>query len=206
MNKKWLAIGFVFICLILMGAIWGSCWQYRQVEIDNLKIRVLEVRGEQLQSEDSAEYWRLEFENKANEWHVLQQNYFDLLDYSSNQTAVITVLYDKYQDLLRNPIIKEVIIDRYPTWENFESIEQVEFMFKGGITPLVPNVCLDIATDLQQSALNQGFKVSIALSRNGYYYGVRVTDTSGGQAGLLLQVGNSWYFVDPINWRMTKLW
>ncbi len=106
MNKKWLAIGFVFICLILMGAIWGSCWQYRQVEIDNLKIRVLEVRGEQLQSEDSAEYWRLEFENKANEWHVLQQNYFDLLDYSSNQTAVITVLYDYYQVLLRNPIIK----------------------------------------------------------------------------------------------------
>ncbi len=212
MKKRWLIIdrkgfvaGFILICLVLMGAGWGSCWQYRQTEINELKVQNYMLDNRMNHWIASSKFWRDEYEKTDIKYKDLQQHYFALLDYSSNQTVAMDALYDKYQ-ALKTPVIKEVIVDRYPVWKNFESIEQVEFMFKGSVTPLAPNVCLPIAISLQEAALNQGYRVSVAFASNQRYYGRIVTDAVEGHAGLLLQAGDSWYFVDPVNWRVTKLW
>lgn len=97
----------------------------------------------------------------------------------------------------------------YMTVKQWESVEQFETMFKGSITPLRPNVCLDIAREIQTSALNQGYPVSVALAWSGQYYGQQVTsaeNSSRGHAGLLVEIQGIWYFVDPYPWKMTRLW
>ena len=97
----------------------------------------------------------------------------------------------------------------YMTVKQWESVEQFETMFKGSITPLRPNVCLDIARGIQEAALNQGYPVSIALAWSGQYYGQQVTSAENavrGHAGVLVEIKGVWYFVDPYPWKMTRLW
>lgn len=55
--------------------------------------------------------------------------------------------------------------------------------------------CVSYATRLQVMALEQGYSVSTALARGGYYYGVKVCE--GNHAGNLVLIGNTYYWVEP---------
>ena len=57
--------------------------------------------------------------------------------------------------------------------------------------------CNDYAQDVQETALKQGYAVSIALTLNGYCLETKVTDITGAHAGLLILVGKDYYWVEP---------
>ncbi len=90
-------------------------------------------------------------------------------------------------------------------YREWQSLDQVAEMFKGSVTTFQSGICLNTAQALQELALEQGYPVSIALAQYGNYYGQHVTEASGGHAGLLVEVKGSWYFIDPLPWRVTKL-
>jgi hypothetical protein len=97
----------------------------------------------------------------------------------------------------------------YMTVKQWESVDQFEKCYKGSVTPLRSNQCIEIAKQIQTDALNQGYPVSIALAWSGQYYGMQVTsavNSSRGHAGLVIEIQGHWYFVDPYPWKMTRLW
>ncbi len=89
--------------------------------------------------------------------------------------------------------------------KEWQSLDQLHDMVQNIIT-FQPSICLQTAENIQQIALEQGYPVSIALALNGNYYQQNVTNAPGGHAGLLVEVKDGWYFIDPQPWRVTKLW
>jgi hypothetical protein len=98
---------------------------------------------------------------------------------------------------------KEVIRWRpYPqVFKEFDSVEQFKQWYKSqGFKTIFPSGaykvdCDDYAVRLQREALRQGYLISIALIRNGYYYGVKVGE--GNHAGNLVLIDCVFYYVEP---------
>ncbi len=65
--------------------------------------------------------------------------------------------------------------------------------------------CDDRADYVRRQALQDGFVLSDALTRDGMYYGVRVTSTMGGHAGILARCGNEFWYLDPNNETFSKV-
>jgi putative transposon-encoded protein len=128
----------------------------------------------------------------------------------------LTVLSNPTVQIREKPIIitqnvtveREVIKEKlvYPEYKTFNSLDEVEAMFKGSVTIFRPNECLAVAQMCQEVALEQGYIVNIAFTLNGFYYGWKVSSIEAGHAVLLIQVGEEWYIVDPYLWEVTKLW
>ena len=57
--------------------------------------------------------------------------------------------------------------------------------------------CDDYAKDLQIEALKQGYPISQALAKSGYYYGVKVLDKRVNHAGNLVLIGEVYWWVEP---------
>lgn len=111
-------------------------------------------------------------------------------------------------------VIKEVpvYIDRFVTkyqqvpipqkeWQNLD-----EFLSELPTFTYFTGGCLGIAGMLQNYLTSEGYKVSLAFTWNGYYYGKRVTDAPDGHAGLLVGIHRTYYFYDPETKQVTKLW
>ena len=109
-------------------------------------------------------------------------------------------------------VIKEVeVLVEVPVevvkWRNiyprtFESVEEFkEWYLAQNFNPLLPSSaytvdCDDYAEWLQRKALEQGYSVSIALIKNGYYYGAKVSDVKEGHAGNLVLIDGVFYYVE----------
>ncbi len=91
----------------------------------------------------------------------------------------------------------------YPEWKIFDSIDDVP---KVTIVNRLPNNCLPMAQEIQIFYLKQGYITSIAVAYGHRYDSIYVTDTEEPHAGLLIETKQGWYFVDPNDWQITKLW
>lgn len=95
---------------------------------------------------------------------------------------------------------------QYAEWKTWDSPEEFVSTFNGGVSVLAPDACLDVAQMIQEANLNWGYKdVNIAWSLHGYYYGKWVSKVWEGHAGILLETKQGWYFIDPVDWRITYL-
>lgn len=90
------------------------------------------------------------------------------------------------------------------SWESEEQF--IEWYYAQGFTFLVPSGeykidCEDYAKWVQREALEQGYRVSIALTWFGKYYNVRVndkfTDRAPGHAGNLVEIKGVFYYFEP---------
>jgi len=90
--------------------------------------------------------------------------------------------------------------------KEWESTDQFIDMFKGSITSFAPSICLWNAEQIQEIAMSQGYAVSIAPTVRHYFYGKFVTKEYKNHAGVMIRVKDSYYFIDPNDWRVTKLW
>ena len=106
------------------------------------------------------------------------------------------------------PVIQEKIVTRLVPIKprEWESLEQVETMFKGNIFALQPNACLSVAQIIQQAALAEGYPVSIAFTLSGWYYTTWVATAPAGHAGIIVDIKGIWYFIDPIPWKVTQIY
>ncbi len=117
-------------------------------------------------------------------------------------TQNTTVLVPVY---ITKEIEKERLI--YPQCKvSFDNMSQMEGILKSRIVAFQPNVCVDIALNLQQVALQQGYIVNLAFAMNHIYYGKYVCREPLGHCGLVVNIAGSWYFVDPEEWMVTQLW
>lgn len=106
-------------------------------------------------------------------------------------------------------VIKEVqVVNEIVRWRNiydrnFDSVEQFkEWYYAQHFKPLFPSGvykvdCDDYAQRLQITALRQGYPVSVALLKEGEYYGVNVSNIENGHAGNLVMIGGTYYYVEP---------
>lgn len=106
-------------------------------------------------------------------------------------------------------VVKEIeVVKETVRWRNiyprtFESVEEFkEWYYAQHFNPLLPSGvyevdCDDYAQRLQITALQQGYPVSIALLKDGEYYGVGVSDIKEGHAGNLVMIEGTYYYVEP---------
>ena len=100
-------------------------------------------------------------------------------------------------------VIKETVQWRNIYDRNFKNVEQFrEWYYDQNFNPLCPSGaykvdCDDYAQRLQIAALRQGYPISIALLKEGKYYGVAVSDVEGGHAGNLVMINGVYYYVEP---------
>lgn len=92
--------------------------------------------------------------------------------------------------------IENVVYKNYP-WREFDSVSAFKDWYHAqDFKPLVfKNDCDDEALRLQRIAFAQGYYVSVALSRDGTYYGVKVTKPN--HAGNLVLIDGVFYWVEP---------
>ena len=192
MNKKWLVVGFVFICLILTGAGFGSGYQYRQTEIDALKLRVKSQTGEIKKWQTSSEEWQTSSEDwfrvlvkTEGEYKDLQKNYFDVLEYSSNLTAEKQQYYNNWQELLRNPIEKEW---GYLTPKNFDNVTELREFLDSSILLIFTGDCDDYAYALQEMGYIAGYYISVQLI---------MTNQGTWHMRNTAKVGNELWYIEP---------
>ncbi len=144
----------------------------------------------------------------------LSDSYVKMLNNYNETWVALNTEIARNRVLRENPVTIEIekvvyldrpverVVIQYPVWQIFETIGDVPVASVAG---LQPDICLWVAQTLQQSSLNDGYLVSIALAYDHYYYGKYVTDASDGHAGLLVETKQGWYFIDPVNWQITKL-
>ncbi len=107
-------------------------------------------------------------------------------------------------------IIKEVLVDKvvYTSIETreWESLDQFkEWLSKVSITSLLPNACVSITTNIQRVAASQGYSLSEALVREGYYYGIYIGNTGPGHDGLLVYIKGIYYYAEPLTGKIIKI-
>ncbi|MDD4876422.1 MAG: hypothetical protein PHQ86_04740 [Dehalococcoidales bacterium] len=175
-------------------------------------------RLEQINSDWSASYQLLQhqygvkefaWDDERKQWQEAVEGRDEIIEWYKNQPPkIVTETVVKEVPI---EVIKEVIkteIQQVPIpLKQYDSVEQFLNMYKGSITYLRPNVCLPVAEVIQQSSLNNGYIISVAFAQNHYYYGKYVTKEPNGHAGILLGTTDGvYYFIDPNDWRVTKLW
>lgn len=94
-----------------------------------------------------------------------------------------------------------------PPDRTWESVGEFQEWYRDLSLPALPpgNDCDDYAERLQRVALQQGYPVSIALVRDGTYYGVEVRDSSRQHAGCLVLIDGTFYYVGAQYLRMVEL-
>ena len=98
-------------------------------------------------------------------------------------------------------ITEEKIVYKHITDRRWKSVNEfTEWYHAQNFYPLLQvgdtvTDCDDYAERLQIKALRQGYPVSIALARNGIYYGKQVATEN--HAGNLIEIGGVYYWVEP---------
>ncbi len=119
------------------------------------------------------------------------------------QVEVIRVV-DK-EILIIQTVYQDKVIEKPRELKNFENIDQFLDIFVGSLTSIQSNNCLSMALMIQQASLEQGYQINIAVSFFGQYNGTKVSNTLQSHAGLMIETHDGWYFVDPTDWKVTKL-
>ncbi len=113
------------------------------------------------------------------------------------QVATVVKYVDK-------EVVKEVIKYRNIYSRQFKSVEHFKEWYKEqdfkrlGPSSIYKVDCDDYAERLQRTALHQGYSVSVALIKQGMYYGVKVSDILEPHAGNLVLIRGVYYYVEPL--------
>jgi hypothetical protein len=138
------------------------------------------------------------------QWRIATESRDEVIAWLESQpTKIIEVFSPPIEVIKEIPVIKQVLVYTQP--KEWQSLEQFETMFKGATTSFAPYTCLTIAEQIQSAALEQGYSVSIGLAYCQSYYGLAVTNSTGYHAGVVINVKGTYYFIDPIPWRVTRL-
>lgn len=116
------------------------------------------------------------------------------------ERIVIKTVYQEVPLIKEVEVVKEVIKHQDIYDRQWESVKQfTDWYYTQDFKALFPSSdykvdCDDYAERLQIYALRQGYPVSVALSNDGTYYGVKVTEKN--HAANLVEINGVYYFVD----------
>ncbi len=110
------------------------------------------------------------------------------------------------QKVIELPASRIVYVDRVitPPIREWQSLDEFLSMMPS-IIVFKSDSCLWVAENIQKSLMGQGYPVSIAIARLGYYNGTYVTDAPGSHAGLMVNIQGAYYFYDPETKNVTRL-
>lgn len=182
--------------------------------IANLKVDRLEEQSQLWQDAHTslAQYWlerEVAWESERTQWQDATTSRDEIISWWENQPPKIVTIVETQEVVKEVPVkVLETVIQKAPVEiRQYDTIEQFLDTYRGGITYLRSGICLPVAEHIQQSVVEQGYAVSLAFALNHYYYGKYVTGASSGHAGILVgTTDGNYYFVDPNDWKVTKLW
>lgn len=124
------------------------------------------------------------------------------------EVVVETVYVDRPVEKIVEKVVEKEVQVEVIKWENiyarqWESLDQFKQWYEDlDFRLLLPSPyyvmdCDDYANRLQRLALQQGYSVSQAITRDKHYAGIKVTEFTGLHAGNLVLIDNAYYWVEP---------